>query len=132
MQKMIVRERDILADEKVFVEKFLEALNNNDIMHFLNSLCKETRGFLKGVAAATGMEELYVVEVCMEDIRNRCELIFNHDEIKKVGIAVVDNCEFVNVGNTLIFLLSENGECKVDYLKDLDDYDDLETNINLH
>lgn len=124
---MIVRERDILADEKTFVENFLKALKNNDIIYFFNSLCKESQGFLKGVAAAVGMEELYVAEVCMKDIINRCNLIYKHDEITKV--CVTDDCKFVRIQDTLIFLVTENGEHQVDYLKDLEAH---ESNTKIH
>lgn len=126
---MIVRERDILADEKIFVENFLEALKKNDIMLFYNSLCKETHGFLKGVAAATGVEALYVAEFCMNEIKTRCESILdNTNDIQSVGMA--KNCMFVRIQDILIFLVVENGELRVDYLRDWED--DFESNLNIH
>lgn len=126
---MIVRDRDILFDEKIFMENFLEALNNNDIMLFFNSLCKETQGFLKGVAAATQNEFQYVVENCMDEIKARCDSILdNINEIQSVGMA--NNCMFVRIQDILIFLIVENGELRVDYLRDWEDA--FESNTKFH
>lgn len=126
---MVVREREILLEEKLFVENFLDALKKSDITYFFNSLCWESQGFLKGIAAATGKEELYIVESCMNEIRERCECILDYDnEIQSVGMA--KNCMFVRIQDILIYLVVENGEFRVDYLRDWED--DFESNINFH
>lgn len=126
---MIVRNREITLEEKIFVENFLDALKNNNITYFYNGLCRETQGFLRGIAMVKEIELIQIIEGCMDEIKNRCGYILDYgDEIKSVGVA--KGCEFVNINNTLIFLVSENGECKVDYLRDWED--DFESNINFH
>lgn len=126
---MIVRERNITLEEKIFVKNLLDALRNNDISYFYNGLCRESQGFLQGAAIAKEVELINVLEACMQDIRNRCKCILDyHDEVHSIGMA--KGCEFVKIQDILIFLVTENGELRFDYLRDWED--DYESNTNFH